>query len=653
MNRKRFIFLILILLTAFVTGGISAGSAKAADAFRINISVTSSKTSDVYEVHTEITNNGSDFTGTYRLNVASKTSSKVGYDVDISVPSGSTKEYITNVPMEYVDVNSAVLAVIYDKSMKKQYMEKFQGIFNKYTGRFTMGLLSDSPEKLGFIDMGGQGIQRDDETYEVKLEEKKADSLDLDTLDGLVIDDYDTGVLDKKTIISIKNWVNNGGVLILGTGDSAEKVLKGFGDDDVIGLSAGESYEQSVVGGSGDFYQANMLEMGNYNDYNFVSDNSYVKSYGYGCIFVSAFCLGDISKNEDDGLMVMNNIYTGIAPYTSSSNSGYGNTNTYVIERFQGYMEEPAKTGTGLLVFIVTVYVILAGPGIYLILNAMKKREIIWWVIPCLSLLFVGFLFLMSFSKRIRGVTLKTVDIVDYSVNKNETFIIGYNPDPSSWKFEMKDPYITGSVLSCGFYDSNSLRVDGSVKNSGKLAFSFNPASTFDVGIFTAQKAVTSTGSFDINTNFDEDSFYNDMESFMDPTGSTAYNQAEEEALAEYTKGDITNNTGEDMDYVLIYMGQYYQMVENVKNGESIDVGFSYNKSYGYNSDLIEDLAKQEYNNKNYDKAGALAAMGIACSKKNNTSTDVVVIGVKKQDSMTLSHDASWKCYMNAVGAGF
>ena len=69
----------------------------------------------------------------------------------------------------------------------------------------------------------------------------------------------------------------------------------------------------------------------------------------------------------------------------------------YDLKNMMSYMEKPANTSAPVLIIILIVYIVLVGPAIYLILKAMKKQEIIWYVIPCISLLFVGFVFILSF----------------------------------------------------------------------------------------------------------------------------------------------------------------------------------------------------------------------------------------------------------------
>ena len=63
----------------------------------------------------------------------------------------------------------------------------------------------------------------------------------------------------------------------------------------------------------------------------------------------------------------------------------------------------------------------------------MKKREIIWYVIPCISILFVGFVFLLSFSVNVRGLILRSVTVCDLDSESEKSYIMGYNPKARDW----------------------------------------------------------------------------------------------------------------------------------------------------------------------------------------------------------------------------
>lgn len=47
----------------------------------------------------------------------------------------------------------------------------------------------------------------------------------------LLISNFDTGTLSGDQVKAVWEWVSKGGVLLLGTGERAEDVMRAFGDD--------------------------------------------------------------------------------------------------------------------------------------------------------------------------------------------------------------------------------------------------------------------------------------------------------------------------------------------------------------------------------------------------------------------------------------
>lgn len=614
-----------------------AFSVDAAEPFNVGLTVAS-QTHDTYEVHAEITNNGNDFTGTLRIIVMGPSYNAVGYDLDISIPAGSTKDYKLMLPRDYVNPNENTRVIIYDKSMHKKYTELFKNVFTGFSDTIKVGLLSDNADKLKFLDMSGNKVEVGGEKYFIKLKETSSDTIldDIEGLSMLVIDDYDTSVLGEDKMKKLESWVNDGGMLVIGTGESAEKVLNGFRVTSDISISSGNISMSSITFEDGTYFASNpYMKADIYCGDGFYSGvyDDYIKASGFGSVVVCPIRIGNLSDNSFDASSVANGLLRDAIQ--ARSDNGYSNGSVidyYDIKNVECYMEKPAKMGRGALVAIFLIYIVLVGPVIYLILKAMNKREKIWVVIPALSLLFMGFVFLLSLSVKVKGLTLKSVSLVDLENNTEKAYIFGYQPDPKEWTVKTKDDkYLSGTSL-CYSYNRTEESVSGAFKKSGNLYMTAYPASTFDMETFLVNKIPEGKyGKFDVNAGIKE--------------GSNLNGLSDDQAWTSALNGKITNNTGVDFDYVLFNVSGTYQIVEGLKNGESFDIDLSSGQYSNYMGDLVDKICGPDYKTKNYDKAADLAALSLAYGSYSQNSNGAGVFGIVRSDSITDSKEDAWTCY--------
>ena len=338
-----------------------------------------------------------------------------------------------------------------------------------------------------------------------------------------------------------------------------------------------------------------------------------VRSTGLGCIIVAPLMLSDLSKYPDDAYKYANLLYTASMDYSGSINSAGNNVNisSYTLKEILGYMEKPANTGKAFMIFLMTIYVVLVGPVLYLILKAVKQREKIWLCIPALSLIFVGLIFLFSLSVRMNGLSMRSVSMHDMKRGVEDAYIMGYQPTHKEWSVKIPEDY----RYALGFasdYDSflGDKNVKGAVKSGNPMTLTYYPSSSFETGNFRLIRPSEYDGSIDI-----------DM-------------------------GMVTNNTGADFEYMLVVTDGRYQILENVKNGDTVAVNLSLNTSYS----MIDLIAGTPYKNKDYKKAGAYAALCLTYEAIQDSSSDIIVIGVRKQDGITDQKEPSWETFYYVEG---
>lgn len=101
-----------------------------------------------------------------------------------------------------------------------------------------VGILSDDYNALNYLDgisLTLNNVYNITGILELTKDTFPADSGALSVLHYIIIDNYDTANLSDEQYATLKEWVNNGGVLILALGSNYQNVLHRFSDDFVTG----------------------------------------------------------------------------------------------------------------------------------------------------------------------------------------------------------------------------------------------------------------------------------------------------------------------------------------------------------------------------------------------------------------------------------
>jgi hypothetical protein len=113
-------------------------------------------------------------------------------------------------------------------------------------------------------------------------------------------------------------------------------------------------------------------------------------------------------------------------------------------------------------------------------------------------------------------------------------------------------------------------------------------------------------------------------------------------------KGNVINDTGVDFDYVIVCLGDKYQLIEGLKNGESSDINMDNALSRSYSDNMLENIINIPYKTKKYDESAKLAAASMVYQILRNNNggqiSELTVIGVREQSGITDKNEKSWLC---------
>ena len=172
--------------------------------------------------------NTSNFEGCLQLIIPGFENNNILYEEDIALGTGETKtvEIVAGVPVpaEFVNVRMT------NKRGKVLWSELQKINVSKTKNDIRVGVLSDDFSALGYMDR--VHLLSDNTKYTSLVELSAADFpvnyAALDMLDIILISDFSTDLLTKEQMSALNLWVKKGGILIIGTGSTANKTLSGL-----------------------------------------------------------------------------------------------------------------------------------------------------------------------------------------------------------------------------------------------------------------------------------------------------------------------------------------------------------------------------------------------------------------------------------------
>ncbi len=519
---------------------------------------------ETYDFRITVSNDGEDWEGSIRvLYDESYGKTPTAYDTVISLPEGSTKQFDIKIPMFTVDQIDGNLVVIFlDKKGKACEDFVFRNILRQGEDSLRMGILSDDYDALTFLDMGGYSLYYYGYEYPIKLKELNQDNLldNLDTLEFLVIDTYDTSVLSQDVLYAIEKWNDAGGVLVIGTGKYAEKTLALF-EDSFLELEIDAVYEPG---------QAPSYESLDYVDWQelywteFWSSSEYyepypyqvlLRSYGMGSIGIMPYSLTEVA-DEDDSFYKSTNrqdfVFQLFDVISSESERRYNyNNHSYNTNQLSRMLRMMSKANTdlnfGALKVVIITYVIFVGPVLYIVLRILKKREWYWVAVPVTTLLGIVIVFLAGRGFEVKDIQVFSVTNQDLSGKSTEEgFLYCYDAGNKEWGLALEGEYDFVSPFNSYSYADEEYyyRI---IKEGDEITIGLKPSTNFEDAFFVTRKEEKSEnveGTIEIHS--------------VSASGKLT--------------GSITNATDQDFKYFAVLIGESMYVYEKLEAGETADL---------------------------------------------------------------------------------
>ncbi len=590
---------------------------------------------ETYDIQVTVANMGNDWEGAVRVIIEEQYQMADAYDTMISLPQGSTKQFVVKIPRSCIeDTDGTVYISLWDKKNKKVAERELMYLLREDAGVISLGILSDDYDSLTYWDLGGQTFYYHNDEYPIKLEEVTADTIVamLEDLEILMIDTYNTSILTDEQIKAIDEWIVNGGVLMVGTGSYASDTLSGLGDT-LLGIESPGLYSNTEILQyfTREGIDLSKIPVAKLDDPNYMYVTQYMndslcRNYGSGAIGVSVYSYTELAKVDKlfyQGFTPEDYVYSVLDSITSHANARYDrNQNGYnyeISDRVYTMLSIIGKINSplnfGILKVIIAIYVLIAGPVIYLILRAMKKREAYWIAVPAVALVGIIIVFFAGrgfevVDTRVFSVTTENVDASD----KSRSFLYCYDADHKEWSLKLKDGYdyigafsAYGSYYNGGEKDNYLYHV---TKENDTLSFGIKPENNFADSYFCAGKSAGNN---------------------LSSGNIVCYGLA-----ADWGGicGTVTNETNYDFRYYVVVVDDCLYMYENLPAGESHDLAkqtpYYINTSGNNQNRYYRDVLREEFQKDDNENADILAALGIGLTSAYPVDdlSKTVVVGV-------------------------
>lgn len=595
-----------------------------------------------------LTNKGKPFKGEFIINVGvgtdyySNVNKIAEYAYEVDLPENASKEIYLDVSIENIigSMNAAKCALKDEKGNTVLEESIFSTAISPETE--TGIVLSDNTINLAHLKNTPLDLEVSQYYFDTKLIFSNPYDFPekyelLKTFNYVFITDFDTSRLNDLQLNAIETWVNNGGMLVIGTGNGFNKVMKGLSgiiDAEMVSeekiLNINELFKSILVtdviynydpayaekyydrGGyayspqqvppqalSGDeildqFENPDEVSLYDYlylkrpniakkeqkeftdgihiTKFNLLND---VPTRRLGLFLVQDRGLGKIAVAEFDMMMqasqhneLISGLISFLFTFEKPNMSYYYQNNNYIVNNYiMTLIPVEENNASFIIIAIVFVYCIVIGPVLYLILKRKDKREMGLILIPAISLILTGAIYLFSFTTIYKRPVLNSVAKADILNGESKTMlssnISALTADKGDIELSIKGGSISPKLMLDTYYDY--------YRSAGQKK-------TKEVVIAKILQGADSAITYYDNKSWNANAFYTSEE--IDMGGAVEVNIS---VINGYIEGEIINNTTIDFeDIILNLSGELVHGIGTLKAGEKVTLGIGKDINLGY-----------------------------------------------------------------------
>lgn len=582
-------------------------------------------------VYFEIQNRLRDINGELQIELPGHGNSITLYAMKVSLPKDSVKKFTMNVP---VNTFNTKLKVNLAEDRTIVATKTFRVDPGVNGDSIAIGILSDNFDNVRYINKVTLNNVGNSGTRNVRLDETSfpEDKDVLKTFNVIVINDFDTSKLGKSQYEALKKWVYDGGLLVIGTGPTYGKTLSVFKDDFLSGTT-GEvttlntsSLGRLAESRTTETMSISALDISLKDGTAIVSEGSFpllqriergrgvigMASFDFGLEPLSAWT-GNSTFADKAIAALLPKYYLGEMYQKGVAMDG----NLYAINNALRNIPELPLPKTSHMVFLYAAYILLDAPVSYMVLKKLDRRELMWAVVPALSVIFSLAVYISGAGTRLTQPVTNVISLVD--INNSGTispkiYAGVFTPQKDSMRVEVEEGFdLRPFLMNNDYYgvpsgDDGSKRVvDTKVTLSPKAVMEFYRNGIWSMKTMSVETDRIYTGKLESKLNYANGLF----------------------------TGAISNTSGFDLEECYIITPNQYASIGPVKNGETKQVAVKPSSYFGQRYDLINAIYKDPYS-------------GAGNSKKKFTPDEIRQLRINNQKRQVLEYG-----FMNDSYTGF
>lgn len=627
---------------ANVPKAAAAGDGRGPDA-RFSVDITCgiegySKYNGNLPVSLTITNHGKDFSGKLRLiqSYEDDSSQRVAYTRELTAASGET--LTIDFCVSDMGISPLFDLIILDEEELPCFEQRLRSKI-QYSDDVFIGILTNDFDSVSYIDgmpFFYSAYSNYISTRLFALDERNlSDNVSiLLNYDAIIINDFDTSSLSASQYAALKDWVSQGGTLIIGTGDHAGETLSLFENDYITGnvgpLSASTSdfslngytavtrsvpisyseetteiaeddieiteddaeavqAETSVItstsSGTDDEnvfisevlsdiekIELDTVELSLTNARSYPQFLCQTLTKGKGCVLVFAFDLGsDAFRSWPHSMHALQNTLTTLTQVASQSLGRFASYNNYYVSDMLTNYISGHLPNIGRFIIIIVIYIILVSPVTYIILRKKDKRQFLWIIVPALAVVFTAVVFLFGNSARQKSPYINYGTIVTSNTGTATEKTYFSVTSPQNKSFE--------------FAVGNGYAVS-------PLSFYYSDTRDLDPDAVSRR--------YDMDLNESADGYTIDVQNinafgskyFLSEREESNFGQIETDItyVEDHYEGTITNHTGYALENVFLKLDTTLFYIGSLPDGSTYDINDSqtfYNVEYYSTADYV------------------------------------------------------------------
>lgn len=404
---------------------------------------------------------------------------EAAYVQHVELPKDTSKELIMAVPGFFYNKDNNEIT-FYEGSYKNGKPIKFasgKNIIQKSSMQNGLvGVLSDDPDTMNFLSaLNAKGSTL--VTVPMTKEDISSDSILLDGLDVLVINNFASDTLSNQQQESIKSWVESGGTLVLSGGAGYSKTAAPFTDIAPVQvngtMAVAQLSELQKLGGKTlklddefTISKATTVEGAKVESQTAGVPLFATRSIEQGKVVYAAY---DVAMEPVSSWAGHSTVWASILKdaLPVSNNYYYGSTLdnlSYVLDYFPS-LKMPSFQ---VLLWLLIAYALIVAPVLYYILKKADKREWAWFLIPLIAVIASGTVYVIGSADKTQEMA-HTINIMEMNGEGSAvktTASAFFTPRSGDYELEFpKNTYLktqrSGGTFGGGISDNkNYIRIE-------------------------------------------------------------------------------------------------------------------------------------------------------------------------------------------------